>query len=120
MLQNKQQISVRNSSIELLRIISMIMIVFHHFAIHGGFTFGASISITHFWYNLIIMGGKIGVDIFVIISGYYLISNDEIVFNTNRIIKFVGQVFDVVNKYPARFTSSLIVADNVALAVLVL
>lgn len=93
MLQKKQQIRVRNSSIELLRIIAMIMIVFHHFAIHGGFTFGTSISITHFWYNLIIMGGKIGVDVFVIISGYYLITNDEIVFNTNRIIKFVGQVF---------------------------
>lgn len=27
----------RNSSIELLRIISMVMIMFHHFAYHGNF-----------------------------------------------------------------------------------
>ena len=92
MLQNKQQIKVRNSSIELLRIIAMIMIVFHHFAIHGGFTFGASISITYLWYNLIVMGGKIGVDVFVIISGYYLITDEKPIFNINRIIKFVGQI----------------------------
>ena len=27
----------RNSNLELLRIILMIMIIFHHFAVHGGF-----------------------------------------------------------------------------------
>lgn len=89
----KNQVRVRNSAIELLRIISMIMIVFHHFAVHGGFDFGVSLSPTHFWYNFIVMGGKIGVNIFVLISGYYLIDNDKKIFDVNKILKFVGQVW---------------------------
>lgn len=92
-LQNNTKKKIRNSSIELLRIIAMMLIVFHHFAVHGGFTYGTSLSVTHFWYNFIIMGGKIGVDVFVLISGYYLITNKDIFFNINRIMKFLGQVF---------------------------
>ena len=38
------------------------------------------------------MGGKIGVNIFVIISGYYLINDNGKVFNIYKIAKFVGQV----------------------------
>lgn len=84
----------RNSAIELLRIISMVFIMFHHFAIHGGFDWGAdSLTIPHAWYNLIIMGGKIGVDIFVLISGYYLINNEGYLFNFKKVLKFWGQVF---------------------------
>ncbi len=84
----------RNSAIELLRIIAMIMITFHHFACHGGFAYIASdFSIPHLWYSLILMGGKIGVDIFVLISGYFLIKDDRSVFNLKRILKFWGQIF---------------------------
>ena len=95
MLQNTHKIQVRNSSIELLRIIAMVMIVFHHFACHGGFSFGTSVTATHFWYNFIVMGGKLGVDIFVLISGYYLITNNKTLFNINKTVKFVGQVFSI-------------------------
>lgn len=43
------RIQNRNSSIELLRIISMILIVFHHFAFHGGFKWQTnSVTISHF------------------------------------------------------------------------
>lgn len=66
----------RNSSIELLRIIAMIMIVFHHFSAHGEFDFNHSdITIPYLWNNLITMGGKIGVNLFMMISGYYLVSD---------------------------------------------
>ncbi len=84
----------RNSTIELLRIISMLMIVFHHFAIHGDFSFDESqFTIPRLWYNFINMGGRIGVDIFILISGYYLINNTEIKINFKRLLKFWMQVF---------------------------
>lgn len=84
----------RNSSMELLRIISMIMIVFHHFACHGGFTWAENeFTIPHYWYNFIVMGGKIGVDIFVLISGYFLMNDNGLLFDFKRILKFWGQVF---------------------------
>ena len=86
-------VSVRNSSIELLRILSMIMIVFHHFARHGEFQFlGYEMTAPKLWYNFIIMGGKIGVNIFVMISGYFLINNKSM-FNFQRIKKTWDQVF---------------------------
>jgi hypothetical protein len=92
-LDNTKLKPARNSSIELLRIISMVMITFHHFACHGGFDWqAADATIPHFWYNFIVMGGKIGVDIFILISGYFLISNNDSIFNIKRILKFWGQV----------------------------
>lgn len=94
MSQKETRPIVRNSSIELLRIIAMIMIVFHHFAVHGGFVWEtSSLSFTRFWYNFIIMGGKIGVDVFVLISGYYLINNKNTFCKLDKTLKFVGQVF---------------------------
>ena len=39
------------------------------------------------------MGGKIGVDIFVLISGYFLITSNGKIFNFQRILKMWGQVF---------------------------
>ena len=78
----------RNSSIELLRIISMIMIIFFHFAYHGGFEWvDNSVSLPHFWYNLLSMGGKIGVDVFVMISGYFL-SKSKSGINFLKVVKF--------------------------------
>lgn len=94
MLQNHKQSKVRNSSIELLRIIAMLMIAFYHFAVHGKFDWEvSSVLPTRFWYNFLVMGGKIGVDIFVLISGYYLINNKKKSTELERIVKFVGQVF---------------------------
>ena len=83
----------RNSSFELLRIVSMVMIVFHHFAVHGGFEWDASsVSIPYLWCNFISMGGKIGVNVFVLISGYFLVKREGPVFDFKRILKFEGQL----------------------------
>lgn len=91
----KAKTSPRNSSFELLRIISMVMIVFHHFAaVNSRFEWDFPLlSIPNFWNNFIIMGGKIGVDIFVLISGYFLVNKKSSLFNFKRILKFWGQVF---------------------------
>ncbi|ULQ48511.1 acyltransferase family protein [Liquorilactobacillus nagelii] len=62
----------RFSNFELLRIISMFLIVVHHYAIHGTFiqtgTPGERIAL-----NALIAGGKIGVNVFVIIGGFFLV-----------------------------------------------
>lgn len=64
----------RNSNIELLRIIAMLLIVAHHFSFHGGFNYDIScISMNRIWIQFLQLGGKVGVDVFILISGYYLI-----------------------------------------------
>ncbi len=84
----------RNSSFELLRIISLFSITICHFATHGGFCFDAqTVSIPRFWWYFIEMGGNFGVDVFVLISGYFLITEKYEVFNFKKILKFWGQVF---------------------------
>ena len=90
---DRQHAGNRLSNLELLRIIAMVMIVFHHFACHSGFAWDKStVTIPHLWRNFIVMGGKIGVDIFVLISGYFLIKDEGKLFHLQRILKFWGQV----------------------------
>ena len=83
--------NLRQSNIELLRIIAIIMIIAHHFAVHSGFDFPVNtISINRLWIQFIQIGGKIGVDIFVLISGFFLVSAPSI--KTSKIIRLWGQV----------------------------
>lgn len=90
----KPNTSQRNSAFELLRIIAMILIVFHHFAVHGGFEWDTqSLSIPYFWYNFIAMGGKIGSNVFVLISGYFMVNSKNSIFNFKKVLKFWGQIF---------------------------
>lgn len=69
---------IRNSNIELLRIISMLFIVTSHYTVHNGF----DNSILPFGLNRIILDcatlGNIGVILFVLISGYFMIGQDRI------------------------------------------
>lgn len=65
----------RNSNIELLRIISLFLIIVGHFAWQTNWTFnGTSIFLESTIHSLWI-GGKLGVDIFVLISGYFLVKS---------------------------------------------
>ena len=79
----------RASNLELLRILSMFMIVVHHFAFHGTFDFktitntnqGALLA------TLILESfGKVGVAIFVLIGAYFLVEKN---FSFKRIINLV-------------------------------
>ena len=81
----------RNSAIELLRIIAMILIVAHHFSLHGDFGFSAeTVSFNRVWIQFMQFGGKIGVNIFVLISGYFLITAEKL--KTQKVLKFILQV----------------------------
>lgn len=67
--------ATRQFSIELLRIIAMIMIVGHHLSFFGGVEFDRmSISVNRLWTQFLVYGGHVGVDIFVLISGYFMIN----------------------------------------------
>lgn len=72
----------------------MIMIVSCHFATHGGFTFERpSLSVPRLWWLFIEMGGNFGVDVFVLISGYFLINNTKLTVNLRKCLKLWGQIF---------------------------
>lgn len=68
---------IRKTNIEILRIVAMMFIIFSHFYSHGGFEVVSFNENGLFLHSIQILG-KIGVNIFILISGYFLISNNEI------------------------------------------
>lgn len=81
----------RNSSIELLRIFAIFIIIINHYAGYSGFDLNGNLE----WSNIIPtwlhIGGKLGVDIFVFISGYYLCEGNK--FKINKLVKLILEVF---------------------------
>jgi len=74
------EVKEKQANIELLRIIAMLMIIMHHFCFHGVFSYwNENSNIVQFVNDVIVsfasMGGKVGVDIFVIITGYFMITS---------------------------------------------
>lgn len=64
----------RQSNVELLRILSMFLIIAHHFSVHGGFTFSSTaVTVNRVWMQFMNAGGKIGVNLFILIAGYFLV-----------------------------------------------
>lgn len=68
---------VRDSNFELLRIIAMFLIVLHHFSVHGLWAAGGS-WVTEIPNHTVVIaclaiGGKVGVDLFVLITGYFMV-----------------------------------------------
>ena len=83
----------RKSNFELLRIIAMLMIMGSHFACHSGFLFpNSSITVNRLWIQFLTIGGKLGVDIFVLISGYFLINVQKIHFEKVIRILFKNRI----------------------------
>lgn len=84
--------SKRLTNIELLRILAMFLIVVYHFSWYGNFNFPSSaISANRLWTQFMQLGGKFGVNIFVLISGYFLVKSPEI--KINKLVKLWFQVF---------------------------
>lgn len=65
----------RNSAIELIRIISMYLIILGHFEWQTRWSFDSSNIILKSSVESLWIGGKLGVDLFVLISGYFLIKS---------------------------------------------
>ena len=65
----------RQSNLELSRILAMFLIVLHHFSVHGGvpiWSGSAPLTFNYYLDQLFSTGGKIGVNLFVLITGYFL------------------------------------------------
>ncbi len=85
-----RQKSARSSNYELLRIISMMLIVMHHFSVHGGYVFSETgFTFNRVWVQILSGGGRLGVDIFVLISGYFLVQSE---YKPRKLIKLILQV----------------------------
>lgn len=71
----KKTENLRNSNFELLRIFSMLMIILHHFVVHS--YYHPVVNNTNFVNDFIIFffrsGGKLGVALFTMITGYFMI-----------------------------------------------
>lgn len=76
----------RDSNVELLRSIMMCMIIAHHYAGHGGLWANEAVklSVNGYIASCFMVGGKLGVDIFILITGYYMWKQT---FNIKRVVK---------------------------------
>ena len=71
----------------------MLAIVSYHFAYHGGFKYDTQIiTLPRLWYLFLEMGGSFGVNVFVLISGYFLSNDKNGCIDSHRVLKFWGQV----------------------------
>ena len=96
MQENTQPVSgrtaERQSNIELLRIVAMVMIVAHHFSVHSGFSFpDGTLTLNRVWLQLLQYGGKIGVDLFVLITGYFSVTSLK--FKAEKLVRVWGATF---------------------------
>ena len=80
----------RKSNLEILRIISMLMIIMHHYALYSGFLFENGITVNRIIVNFFQMFGRLGVCLFVIISGYFY---DKSKFKIKKFATLILQVF---------------------------
>ena len=69
------QVKQRNSNLELYRIIVMLLIVAHHYVVNSGMMEEMAkepLSSRSIFYYIFGMWGKIGINCFVLITGYFM------------------------------------------------
>ena len=64
--------TARISNIEMLRIVCMVMIILFHYYLYGAFSKEMDVTASYVVMQLLSSGSKIGVDVFVVITGYFL------------------------------------------------
>lgn len=80
----------RKSNIELLRIVAMAIIVMHHYSVHSNFIITNDITWNKLFIQLFGFGGKVGVDVFVIITGFFMI---QMSFKLEKLVKLLGEIW---------------------------
>lgn len=98
---------MRKSNLELLRIVSVLIIILSHYVGHSGFDFvGEGFSFNRLFIESFRLGA-VGVDIFVLISGYFLVTAE---FKFSKLIKLECEVlfYSVLLGVVFFFTTDLI------------
>ena len=70
---------IRKANIELLRIVLMLLIVAHHYVVNSGITSlfdNNNITINMVYLQFLGFAGKIGINCFVLITGYFMITSN--------------------------------------------
>lgn len=85
----------RNSAFELLRIIAIFLIIAHHFSVHGGFEFAGLqnsgiILLNRIWIDFIAQFGRAGVNLFVLISAFFLSGSTH--FKTKKVLLIISEM----------------------------
>lgn len=80
----------RDSNIELLRIIAMCLIIFHHMALNTGIVDGYAVNGNMIFGIIGGIGGKIGVVVFILITGYFSIKKE---FSFKKVFILWFQIF---------------------------
>lgn len=83
-----EKIKIRESNFELLRFVSMILIILYHMVLYGVFNGGSVSSNYNVFYAFFYVGGKVGVVLFILITGYFLCNRD---IKIRKLFKLEGQ-----------------------------
>lgn len=76
----------RQSNLELMRLVAMLFIVAHHFAVHSGFFFrGTRITGNMMFLQLLTILGKVGVNLFVMLSAWFLLDAPKL--RTSKVVR---------------------------------
>lgn len=67
----------RDSNFELLRIVSMVFIILHHLIYYDGYKVSQIFTFNDFILTFFESGGKLGVILFIMITGYYSIKSKD-------------------------------------------
>lgn len=85
---------VRSSNIELFRILSMLIIVAHHYVVNSGLIncidAQKSLHLQDYFLLLFGWGGKTGINCFVLITGYFMCTSN---ITKEKFIKLLGEVY---------------------------
>mgnify|MGYP004477567517 CR=1 FL=1 len=88
---------MRNSNLELFRIISMICIIAHHYVVNSGLLYCVSgSSLNDIGILIFGWGGKTGINCFMMITGYFMCAKKIGLDNRNNIKKYLLKLFKLL------------------------
>ncbi len=81
--------TVRKSNMELLRIFSILFIISFHYVYKGDFVFDSSFGLNEYILKIFWHFGELGVNLFMLISGYFMVNSK---FKVKKLILLIAQV----------------------------